>query len=1111
MKKLFAKTLAVIIAVMLILSAMPIAFAADEIASGTAGEGVNWVLDASGTLTISGEGEIVVDWYAPPWENYINDIYVVDIQEGITSVPSTAFCYAENLVSVNVPASVTDMDENVTSPFWSCYALQEINVHEDNEVYTSVDGIVYNKDQTDLCFYPPNKAGETFIIPSSVTTLSGNSFNYTQNIVSLTLPDTVTTLNEDTFYSSKIKSITLNNNITVIPDNCFSDSLLEGIVIPDSVETIEYGAFYCCFNLKNVTIGSGVKTIANSIFNYCDELTTIHYTGTEAQWNEIAIHEENEYLNNMAIHYVTDEMYKAGFAADCETDGHTGGIYCEDCETFVTGSVIYAPGHNYQDGVCSECKQTCKHIHKDFDNICDLCGQDAPMPSINVGETKNVYIKEKHGTNLIMFTATQSGAFALTSDIGNNEVDPYVTLYDSNGNEINYNDDGGIGLNFELTFNTIAGESYYFELSSYGADSSYTITLDKYFAFLHQPTAEAPYAVFSWDNAELQWYTATQTLTPVTLNNAQTVSYEWGSSSYDSQSGWEGVACSPQGDTLDYDFFTIPLKAGEGVTVELFGDYSGGVGLWDYEQEEGPYCELTDASTYTLTVANDGNYTLYTYSESGNATVKANCVNFTFNKINGQTDAKLKNPIINTKYACVATIEGITVTSNIFEYNYFISHQPTSAEPYVALNEKAPNAKYQWYQLEGVIGEITDAEAEPFTMHGGDPAYYDENGWTGNYTSEGTSADFFTIPLEEGEEITVETYGNVTSVTLYTPEYGSLAQTEYPDENGVVTFTAPMSMSYYISAECDLDAKIRAYKEKDVSSALEGQITDTLTESIVGTRYFCEVTIDDDLIVSDVFTCVYAIIHQPTWKEPFVELNDATNATYQWYSVEIEQVEITDQDEVIADVDEFGILSSYDEQNGWSGMRADPETIVYFATPLNKGDKITFTASDDAAAVAILDVLASTENNLSITEASFNQDGTATLTVPADSMYFIMVNSTTDTAIKVYRPVYNLTAIDGETSAELKSTDKGIFVCEVTFADGSSEMSEILNTNYILGDVNDDGSINGRDYALLLQYLNDWDVTINESAADVNNDGNINGRDYSLLLQYLNDWDVTLG
>lgn len=61
------------------------------------------------------------------------------------------------------------------------------------------------------------------------------------------------------------------------------------------------------------------------------------------------------------------------------------------------------------------------------------------------------------------------------------------------------------------------------------------------------------------------------------------------------------------------------------------------------------------------------------------------------------------------------------------------------------------------------------------------------------------------------------------------------------------------------------------------------------------------------------------------------------------------------------------------------------------------------------------------------------------------------------------------------------------------------------------GDVNDDGNIDNKDYAVLMQHLNGWDVEINNDAADVNGDGNVDNKDYAVLMQYLNDWDVTLG
>ncbi len=60
------------------------------------------------------------------------------------------------------------------------------------------------------------------------------------------------------------------------------------------------------------------------------------------------------------------------------------------------------------------------------------------------------------------------------------------------------------------------------------------------------------------------------------------------------------------------------------------------------------------------------------------------------------------------------------------------------------------------------------------------------------------------------------------------------------------------------------------------------------------------------------------------------------------------------------------------------------------------------------------------------------------------------------------------------------------------------------------GDVNGDGSIDNRDYALLMQYLNGWDVEIDQTVADVNADKSVDNRDYALLMQYLNGWDIEL-
>ena len=73
------------------------------------------------------------------------------------------------------------------------------------------------------------------------------------------------------------------------------------------------------------------------------------------------------------------------------------------------------------------------------------------------------------------------------------------------------------------------------------------------------------------------------------------------------------------------------------------------------------------------------------------------------------------------------------------------------------------------------------------------------------------------------------------------------------------------------------------------------------------------------------------------------------------------------------------------------------------------------------------------------------------------------------------------------------------------------EQAEIPRLKSTPGDLNDDGRVNSLDLVLLRQYLANWDVKPDLSAADTNGDGWVNSLDLVLLRQYLANWDVTLG
>ena len=503
------KVLAIIMVVAMCFSMFShTAFAsATTVAEGTAGESVTWVLTDDGVLTISGTGAMNTDWYSPPWKEYNESITEVVVEEGITKISDSAFCYAENLVKVSISSTVTYVTGYT---FDGCKMLEEINVAEENTAYKSIDGILFTEDEKTLVMYPANKNCDKYTIPSSVTTIGKFAFEGNQGINTVIIPDTVTVMENDVFTDSYVSTVIVGNGIDTIPQTCFSYSRTDSIILSDSVKTINYAAFWSS-RLETLIIGSGVESIDKDILSYTDELTTIHYKGTQEDWDAISIHEENEDLNSKELHFISEDDYHDGVTPTC-VDGHTAGYYCETCEDYLTGEVIPATDdHDWNNGVCDGCSEVCGHTDEDLDEKCDVCEFDIEYKEVEADETNTVYIPEEYGEIIVKFTPTESGWYAVVSDNGGDDEnnDPYVTVFDANGEEIEYDDDSDYEdtYNFYCEFEAEAGKTYYIVLSNYFGDVEYDYTIEKHIGIDHQPTAAEPYVTLTWDvEAEYQWY-----------------------------------------------------------------------------------------------------------------------------------------------------------------------------------------------------------------------------------------------------------------------------------------------------------------------------------------------------------------------------------------------------------------------------------------------------------------------------------------------------------------------------------------------------------------------------------------------------------------------------
>lgn len=178
----------------------------------------------------------------------------IDFPESLKVIGNNAFanCFFS---SVTIPAGVTEVN---SSAFLSCYNLTKINVDLDNQLYSSEDGVLFNKDKSLLISCPAGRPGE-YEVPGTVTSLGDNAF-------------------------------------------CFCSNLNK-IIVSSNVKEIGTNAFGFCSCLESISLPSGITEIKDRTFRSCSALKDVYFAGTEKEWNEISVGTDNEFLIGATLHF----------------------------------------------------------------------------------------------------------------------------------------------------------------------------------------------------------------------------------------------------------------------------------------------------------------------------------------------------------------------------------------------------------------------------------------------------------------------------------------------------------------------------------------------------------------------------------------------------------------------------------------------------------------------------------------------------------------------------------------------------------------------------------------------------------------------------------------
>jgi hypothetical protein len=228
---------------------------------------------------------------------YGSRITSVVMGETLQSIGRQAFAECRNLESVSIPASVTYIGDDA----FDRAGVSAINVAAGNAVYSSVDGVLFTKDKSQLLQYPMEKTAAAYNIPDGVEKIRERAFHNNNSLESVSIPASVKYIGDDAFDLAGVSAINVAAGNTAYSS---ADGVLftkdkswlmhypmrktaAAYNIPDGVESIRTRAFRDNNFLQSVTVPASVRSIEYIAFESCQSLRSIEVSEANAVYASV--------------------------------------------------------------------------------------------------------------------------------------------------------------------------------------------------------------------------------------------------------------------------------------------------------------------------------------------------------------------------------------------------------------------------------------------------------------------------------------------------------------------------------------------------------------------------------------------------------------------------------------------------------------------------------------------------------------------------------------------------------------------------------------------------------------------------------------------------------